>query len=273
MITSHMRCLLVERLPSLSLALCALLWAGMVPTTSAAGPEAPSDQREFPPYPNVWDVPADLLGKKIRTVYKMPNGDVMIDYGKHGELQFFRGTRRLPKSGEIERPPEGEYATPSPTLPNGEKVASYGTQSGIYQGCYDGLDAYTATGPADVPYQYRVQKSVFYLLPRPRQHASPEHCNETRKFTERVTTIGGLVVPLDDNGILLIDEARGVVIRFDSDLNTRSRLLNKTLFVVDTETYEAWRGRRDFGDRAGAGVDFRSMQQELRTWLLKGQGK
>jgi hypothetical protein len=115
-----------------------------------------------------------------------------------------------------------------------------------------------------------VQKSIFYLLPRPRQYTSPEHCNETRKFTERVTTIGGLVVPLDDNGVLLIDEARAVVIRFDSDLNTRSRLLNKTLFVVDTATYEAWRGSRNFGDRAGEGIDFRSMQRELRKWLLKG---
>jgi hypothetical protein len=271
MIENHVRHHPLKRLLGISVVLCMLLWAGAVPTGSAAGPESPVDQRAFPPYPDVWDVPADLLGKRIWRVYKMRNGDVMIDYGKHGELQFFRGTRRLPKPDEIDVPPEGEHAWGSAKLPNGETVQSYGTQTGIYQGCYDGLDAYTDIKSADG--RQRVSKSIFYLLLHPRQHTSPAHCNETRRFTERVTTIGGLVVPLDDNGAILIDEALSVVIRFDSDLNTRSRLLNKVLFVVDTAAYEAWRGSQNFGDRAGEGIDFRSMQRELRKWLLKGAAK
>jgi hypothetical protein len=49
--------------------------------------------------------------------------------------------------------------------------------------------------------------------------------------------------------------------------------LNKVLFVVDTAAYEAWRGSQNFGDRAGEGIDFRSMQRELRKWLLKGAAK
>jgi hypothetical protein len=153
----------------------------------------------------------------------------------------------------------------------GFTVQSFGTRTGRLQNCYDGLNAYTVIYADPLRRDMVINKTLLWLLDKPVRHTSPEHCNETRSFTYWAESIGGEMVPLEDGTFLLIDQQHGVIVRFDEWLRTRSRLLNKRLFIIDTSLFGARFGGR-YGDRAAQGVDFQRFHHDLHRWLLEIKG-
>ena len=84
---------------------------------------------------------------------------------------------------------------------------------------------------------------VFLLLDEPITIQTGFHEGEKRlaaceaaeeKVTTRVVSLAGEILPLEDGGFLM-NVGLGFVIRFDANLKTQSRLLNKRIFVIDRE--------------------------------------
>jgi hypothetical protein len=110
-------------------------------------------------------------------------------------------------------------------------------------GCYQGPGANTLfrynkkTGD-----RLQHTKVVFLLLDEPftlptgsvdGPNRSPKCDAAEQQVTTRVVSLAGEILPLEDGGFLLV--SYGLVIRFDANLNTHTKLLNKKLFVLDSE--------------------------------------
>jgi len=235
--------------------------------------------RPYPPYPNIWNlqIPDSEYPISGISARKLPDGDVLISYQSccgHDRLRnvtFFGGKQYR----SVEEALGGAYRASSTVAQfktsRGYTIGSFGTRSGLFQNCYDGLNAYTVVYGDPLLRDMVVNKTVVWLLDKPEKHTSPKHCNETRSFMYWAESIGGQMVPLDDGTFLLIDTPHGVVIRFDEWLRTRSPLLNKNLFVIDTDLFWARFGGR-YGDRAAQGIDFQRLHRDLRRWLLEIRG-
>jgi len=66
---------------------------------------------------------------------------------------------------------------------------------------------------------------------------SPKCDEAEQQVTTRVVSLAGKILPLEDGGFLFV--SYGVVIRFDASLNTHTELLNKKLFVLDSEIFDS----------------------------------
>jgi len=101
----------------------------------------------------------------------------------------------------------------------------------------------------------RVEKrSLLYLLDEPRTAKIQKRCASTNElsFQEKVVSLQGSYIPLDDGGFLLSEEFEGLVIRFDANFQTKSDLLGKKLFIVDLEELQK---------KTGIPFDMNSYQQ------------
>lgn len=229
--------------------------------------------KKYPPYPDVWEmhVLLPVFEKTHRprvSAIQLDSGDIGIGFiSEKGErraldpirdrnfnwLTFF--DRRVTASpimanGEI-RFSDGSVVRPRETIPKYISAAelkdgSYVSSSlgEFWRGCYQGP---AANGL--VRYQSKVMKKplqpskvVLLLLDEPITISTgsvdgpnrPAACDAAEKeVITRVVSLGGEILPLADGGFLLTDEIYGWVIRFDANLNTRSKLLNKKFFIID----------------------------------------
>jgi hypothetical protein len=82
-----------------------------------------------------------------------------------------------------------------------------------------------------------VQKSLIVILDEPRIQKVNSRCADTneKKYYEKVYSVAGRFVAVNDGTFLLIPFKGDVVIRFDSKMNTRSNLMGRKVFLVDTD--------------------------------------
>jgi uncharacterized protein YecT (DUF1311 family) len=237
--------------------------------------------KRYPPYPEVWQFRAPPKDEPIKDLWQirlLPNGDLRVEYTAccgaqpYKAMSFFEHKQLSTDQPDLAGERTG---TLHPGLvqtiktSTGLEITTQGTGTGMFQGCYDGLSANVAVYQ-DAPERRLVsEKMLLYLFPRPQQHVSPEHCNETRSFTYWAESIGGELYPLEDGTFLVIDHKHNLIIRLDGNLNTQSTLLNDRLFIIDPKEFGRWAEPGDYGDRADDnGIDFGRLHRDLRDWLL-----
>jgi hypothetical protein len=234
--------------------------------------------KQYPPYPDVWELVIPLSkNMRQRGMHgtRMENGDVMIGYvspekiesrifqaipGKDLEWRTFFSRQKAEvinaATGEtrlddgtivrpVKRPPGVNYFPNIAELKDGSHV--YAASGEFDKGCYQGPGANTLfrynkkTGD-----RLQHTKVVFLLLDEPLTietgsvngpNRSPKCDAAEQQVTTRVVSLAGKILPLEDGGFLFV--SYGVVIRFDASLNTHTELLNKKLFVLDSEIFDS----------------------------------
>ena len=236
--------------------------------------------KSYPPYPDVWDwqVPPRSADQILFT-QKLQDGDILFLYPASRKKRFgnvagstFFGKAKYTNKTIDEISIKSSESSKQLKMSTGYYILS--NPGPTVQNCYNGLDSNVSV--VDFIDQKAgeikaIKTKVFlYVLPVPRVHVSPNHCNETNTFKVYVTALEGELVPLDDKTMLLVDRTYGVAVRIDEDLGTRSKLLSDRLFVLDQSELDKWLSDSHFGDRVElGGIDFGQMQNELLQWLSK----
>src|SRR5439155_27285653 len=84
-------------------------------------------------------------------------------------------------------------------------------------------------------------KKLFYLFDKPRTWRVSAACkgmDGPDVFSYQVESIFAEILPLQDDTFLVIDSLHGFAIRFDSGFRTRSKLLDRKVFVMDQKIFE-----------------------------------
>jgi len=215
------------------------------------------ENKQLPALRNAWLNNGDLwLGfvSQERTKRTLLQG---IPINEFVGITFFgRQNIVFNKSGEEAKLDDGSIVRPvkrtggvnyfpnKAVLKDGSYVSSV---SGDFdRGCYQGpagntLTRYKSKATRD---QLQPSKVVFLLLDEPftfptgsvdGPNRSPKCDAAEQQVTTRVVSLEGEILPLEDGGFLLLNTSYGWVIRFDANLKTHTKLLNKKLFVLDSK--------------------------------------
>lgn len=247
--------------------------------TGAVNAGTNSTVKKYPPYPDVWEMQFPLLANKqfpaLRNVW-LDNGDIWFGFISKEKtkktliegipLKEFTGITFFSRQTIVFSDANDEVGVGNDTkiklintsskhyFPGTTELAdnSYviSSNGSFDKGCYQGPGGNQLTRYQSIKTLRTLQPSkvAFLLLDEPitittgatdgpNRAAACDAAEET--ITTRVVSISGEMLPLGEGGFLLVDRDYGWVIRFDSNLNTRSELLNKRLFVFDTELLNA----------------------------------
>jgi hypothetical protein len=108
-------------------------------------------------------------------------------------------------------------------------------------GCFDRLNGRVSI--TDSKRGRTTTKTLFYLFDKPRVWRVSEACrgmDGPEVFSYRVESIFAEILPLADQTFLVIDSLHGLVIRLDSDFRTKSKLLGRKIFTLDTQSFESF---------------------------------
>jgi hypothetical protein len=207
--------------------------------------EAPSTK--YPPYPDVWDWHEPLAESGYPEMYNMANGDVLIPFHKKATkpknqrrfaVTFFQRTTLsdVHAEGAIENAVDVERARPRAVSPDGRWKTDYGHFVNTY--CYGGpnRDPYkivdTTTGGERI-------FTIFRLLDRPEEFFVDARCESERTRTVRykVKSVAGGFLFLKDDTFLFRVESTGEVIRFDTNLESKSTLMENQFFLIENSGY------------------------------------
>lgn len=211
--------------------------------------------KKYPPYPEVWHrmVPEPRAERLSPTFFRTGEGEYKIVYSRrviqlndgarleHSAIDFFSGA--VEKSREMSslmgKVPLIQGAVDF-AFSSGQKITLKNFDRREPKRCPQSLNHYYLIEHPDG--RTAQKKSLLYILDKPRRMEVNERCVDASGeiFDERVNALGGLFVPLDDGGFLLTDDS-GFVLRFDANLQTKSDLLNRKLFWVDTALIEQYR--------------------------------
>jgi len=228
-------------------------------------------RQKYPPYPEVWHriIPIKKSLSKTYDFFQMKNGDYRIAYltggnpklnwrdphsFEYGGVSFFGGDvlEHIDRSDVSWSLPNYVPDKLSLTLPNKSKISLIDhLDYRAPRRCPQTLNHYARIDYSDG----RVEKrSLLYLLDEPRTAKIQKRCASTNElsFQEKVVSLQGSYIPLDDGGFLLSEEFEGLVIRFDANFQTKSDLLGKKLFIVDLEELQK---------KTGIPFDMNSYQQ------------
>lgn len=210
-------------------------------------------QAKYPPYPEVWhrqlSSPPRLKGYDIG-FYLGESGDQIAvsiaesrtdpDGGHHTSrlvsIGFFSGEMSL--ISEID-----EFYQSHPlvhqhknaiTLTNGIRVSVKNLDPRMTKYCPQALNHYFSIEYPDGRAPRRM--SLLRILEKPRRVEIDERCAGTAEafISEKVESLWGYMVPLADGGFLIGDRLTGYIVRFDANLESKSDLLDKVLFWVDS---------------------------------------
>ncbi|MDX8386272.1 MAG: hypothetical protein R8M11_07130, partial [Gallionella sp.] len=184
-------------------------------------------------------------GNTIHRLYHLKNGDYFIEYAKdyfpaeekfvYGGINFFsgvvseedainylRGTLNYTGMGELEI-----------ELPNKTRIALKNLDPRLPKRCPQTLNYYYLLEHPDGRIE---KKSLLYLLDKPTIENIKPRCASTieTSVSNSVVSLKGGFIPLDDGGVLFTDTYEGLVICFDEKFRTKSDLLGKKLFIVNT---------------------------------------
>jgi len=214
------------------------------------------ENKQLPAVRNAWLDNGDIwLGFVPRGTKKYILVDGIPIHKFKGFTFFSQQGVAFDKSGEEGKLDDGSIVSlvkPAPGVnyfPNKAviKDGSYvsAVSGDFYGGCYQGpagntLTRYKSKTTRD---QLQPSKAVFLLLDEPLtfptgvewgSNRSPKCDASEQQVTTRVVSLDGEILPLEDGGFLLLNVSYGWVIRFDANLNTHTKLLNKKLFVLDS---------------------------------------
>jgi hypothetical protein len=196
--------------------------------------------------PEVWDWRPASQPKEFASVnfWNWGDNDILISYSnsnypqiKSETIVFFSGRKFRSPEEAFGVAPGAIHPDPiidrSAKLPNG-KIVSPNTGSHCSQGIGAQIRVY------DNQNSLLITRTLILLLDKPWR--SPDViCEETkvRGFSRRYIVFQpSQTIPLSDNTFLVSDVTTGTVIRFDENLNTKSSLLGKYLFMIDPTVLE-----------------------------------
>jgi uncharacterized protein len=264
--------------------------------------------KRYPPYPDIWELQSPLLQSDTNQVIdhlELSNGDMWFSYSRQETLKhnpanhnrpnlqkgitfFGRQAVDLNDTNSEMSLPDGSKVEPLSygysglaTLTDGTDISSFENEykNGCYQG--PGENSLIHDRQNGTHEKWLQQKVVFLVLEKPirlltgltKGQQRPAACDTTEeRIKTRVVSLAGAVIPLQDGGFLLEDVRYGIVVRFDSNLNTRSSLLNRRVFLMGSDAYErffmAEVGRKENLDNEGY-IKMQSVVDDLYVYLLK----
>ena len=246
--------------------------------TACAEEVAPASAKKYPPYPDVWHrqipEPREVYPAAI-SYGKAADGDIVVLYARlpvsrpedfdrsKGTIHFFSGDH-FPEIGYERYAKQTKPAYPKLEirLSSGKTIKHESLDHRIPLRCPQQLNSFFVITDAK---GQSVRKSLLYILDKPQPHTIEERCADTSEgsFDAKVVAIQGDLLPLDDGTFLVKDGVGGVVIRFDANLNTKSPLLGRQLFWVDTDQIQRF--------QSDNGVNYQAMHDAILALLRDKQ--
>jgi hypothetical protein len=238
--------------------------------------------RNYPPYPDVWgyEVPATVV-----TIWKAHDGDYLIKFAMKTERRpkldgtccreeryhviqpFFRGKQLTLSVQEYDA--FGAKNRDNIVRSNSWVRVTFGDGTSIKQNGTGGGNCYS-------PYHYWLEKrddngkviarrSVFYLLDKPRTIGLLPSCGDGEgKIIEQAASPRLGIIDLADDTFLAYQAYGHVIARLDKNFNTQFPLLNKKVFLVDTDTIDRIKQEA----KAKAGTDIPLYYQKVNDMVF-----
>ena len=201
-------------------------------------------------YPDVWDkyIPGQAEGREYYFFKK--EGDYLFSYYDRFEMDgdkknrihklFSFFTDSSPLEIELEKLLKTYKLTPtekSIELLNGNVVISHNSDPREPKRCPQTLNNYMSI---KLPDGSEMRKSLLILLEKPRLTKVHPRCVDSNEseYNEKVVSIWGRYASLDDGTFIIIPNDGGIFVRLDDRIRTRSPLLGKKIFIVDTDKVE-----------------------------------
>lgn len=235
---------------------------------------ASAEGKKYPPYPNVWgyELPWLKENKNDKRFFqsvtamldakKMLDGDYLIIYSiwktkkdeenpEKGEgliegVLFFSGERRDAK-GIIKAEGEKHFLPPEfykKEFSDGNKIK---VTSPYPFKCRPTINKFIEKRDKDDMVIF--EKALIYLPDNPirvysvRKPGCDNVPQGSGSYLRWVDQIDLTFIPLEDETFLVADQKGKAVIRFDKDLNTKSDLLNKRIFIVDKKVIDGFNAK------------------------------
>jgi hypothetical protein len=240
---------------------------------ACAGDEASAYAKKYPPYPDVWHrkipEPREVYPNAL-SYEKAADGDIVILYARlpvkrpedvdrsNGAVYFFSGKNFPEISYQHLKQTKLVRTLKELKLASGKTIKYENLDHRMPLRCPQQLNSYFVITDADGKV---TRKSLLYILDKPQRYPVQERCVDTleREFDVKVVAIQSYLLPLDDGTFLVKDGNAGIVIRFDANLKTKSPLLGRRLFWVDTQEIQRFRREGD--------VNYQAMHDAILAWL------
>lgn len=246
------------------------IWAGEKPTSN---PVSEIKVVKYPPYPDVWDwqVPKNDRPATGLQVKAMDNGDIMIAFHQDWKNGKFKTVSFFGKNNvcDYEAVYKGDYTNDAKSrIPfKGNMILSAtggGWRSG---GCFDALD-YDITIHDESGQKLLISKKLLYIFDKPVRYTTHPHCMNGPSFNYQVAAVAAKFFRLKDGTFLLIASVKDnvYIIRFDENLQTKSRLINDKFFWMDTNTFNKFDAK--YGDRAVENKRLKQLYTDLYQLMI-----
>ena len=228
--------------------------------------------KNYPPYPDVWDwiSPArDRLNISGLVAKNMPDGDVLIAYsadktgtGTMDYRAFFAGTRVSDPDAVF----KGDFTNDAKAkTPFGADTILFNTGGGWRSGgCLDALN-HQVTVFSESNWKTVYNKTLLYVFDKPKRYVTHPNCWDGPSFDYRVTAVDAKFLALQDGTFLLLTPY-GYILRFDKDFKTKSNLINRKFFWIDTDVLDQLQAK--YGDRAKGDKDTKHLYSDLYQILM-----
>jgi len=266
---------------------CRLL--GLLAVILASPYSSTATAASYPPYPEIWDWTFEKP-LQIRGLRRAKNGDVLVEYLVQTESPG--GSRSSPpryrslfggaeldagtvasqlKNPDVALMSEARHLEP---LATGNVVRRVGDgRRTTTAGCYAGVTGdFVQIEASDG--RILGQRTFWVLSEKPKRFETKplSDCADGPSFQYWAEPVIANFLSLQDNTFLLVDSDRGIVVRFDSRLETKSKLVNSRIYWLDLEAMRRLEQRVRVPVARGDYVDWAQMHQELRRNLLKKEG-
>lgn len=246
--------------------------------------------KKYPPYPDVWDWVTPFPSRMSYRLQAelLSNGDVQLSY---------RLKSRAPKPSE-DLEPQGEkhsvlffakQPVPPPKdfyayihhhkervkLPNGTTIRSSGAWE--ISNCFHAHSRDFRVHNTDET--ERGAKVLFFVLDHPTTFVPSGMCEgmpyDDPPFSYRMVSMLGGLIPLEDNTFLVVDYEHGVVIRFDEQWQSKSPLLNRRIFIMDKQEFNAFIRNKKYekSEAEGYGLRWQVVDEDLYHYLFTTKGR
>mgnify|MGYP001596606776 CR=1 FL=1 len=212
---------------------------------------ASAEEKKYPPYPDVWDW--HELSTRGFGMYRLQHGDILIEYRirssqKKKKMGVYAVTffgRKMFAGEDAWQIVERARKT-SPYMKKYKAISPDGIWNIDYVVTSD-LRCYG--GPNRAPYKITNTKTgeeriftIFRLLDKAETFYVPEFCEYPgRSITYKVKSVSGDFFFLEDNSFLFQAEDTGNVIRFDSNLKSKSNIVEDRFFLIENDG-SGWAG-------------------------------
>jgi hypothetical protein len=279
-------------------------WTTRILITCAASPFllysmgcAAATPAAMPPYPEVWEkvLPAHVSPEQLG-VSLLEDGEVLVATASdvrtgHVSWNFdtFFGRKSIDAVKTAREKNAVVYSDGTRAgvvrsnarrqeLPDGRTI---GVTSNEYRGCYRGpaRDSVLIVDPAS---KRRVSRVFFYKLSKPEQftNSTGETANDTgslcpteEQMTLRVpvVSLSGTFLPLPDGTVLFVVPSRSLLLRLDSNLESRSKLMNKQVFsfpiVTGDYMFMPSINGKDYGSGEEKNIRYQELLDDLDAYL------